>query len=176
MEEIQSAIERVKGGDKDAYGLIVKRYMRRAYFTALGWVGEPEDARDVSQQAFINAYRYIKSFEDGRPFYPWFYRILLNECKKFLARRKRSPEVPLEWARSASADEVDLARRAQIKAAVSRAVSGLPDPQREVITLRYFQELSYQEIAEAVGCPLGTVMSRLYYAKRRLRKELERIL
>lgn len=98
MEIDVEIINRVKKGNKEAYGIIVKKYMKKAYFVALGLVGDSNDALDLSQTAFIKAYRSLSSFDQERPFLPWFYAILRNLCLNFVKRKKEIPMVPLEEA------------------------------------------------------------------------------
>jgi len=171
MDTDIEAIERIKKGDKEAYKIIVTRYMRQAYFIALGFVGDPEDALDLSQTAFIKAYKSLSQFDHQKPFFPWFYTILKNLCLNFNKRKKRRPIVPLEIIDEST---VTSGYKENIKEAVWEAISKLPDPEREVIILKYFQDLSYKEMAEILDCPIGTIMSRLYYARKRLKEYLRR--
>ncbi len=165
-------LERVKRGRKAAYQVIVTRYMKKAYFTALGFVHNHQDALDISQEGFIKAFCRIRSFDTRRPFFPWFYEILKNLCLDHIRRRKQKNEVPLDGVRILQTDEEDR----EMKAALWKGIDALSFDQKEVILLRYFQQLSYQEIAAATGKPLGTVMSSLFYARARLRQILSRYL
>jgi len=162
------ALGRVKAGDTEAYHFIVSTYMKRAYFIALGFVHNQEDALDISQEAFIKAFRGLRAFDLKRPFFPWFYEIIKNLSFDHLRRRKTRqtvpPDIPLVLESSEEGWET--------RQALWKEINGLPLDQREVILLRYFQQLSYQEIAETLGKPLGTIMSTLHYAKARLRKSL----
>jgi RNA polymerase sigma-70 factor (ECF subfamily) len=159
------AVRAIKAGDKEAYKAIVERYMRRAYGIALTFVRNPQDALDVSQMAFIRAYRNLKRFDTTRPFFPWFYSILKNTCLDHLKRASHTREVPLADAGILKVEAQDH----EMKHTLWRAIEELPLEQREVIVLRYFQDMSYRELAETLERPLGTVMSSLYYAKRKLR-------
>jgi len=165
-------LERVKRGRKAAYQMIVTRYMKKAYFTALGFVHNQQDALDISQEGFIKAFRRIRTFDTRRPFFPWFYEILKNLCLDHIRRRKQKNEVPLDGVRILQTDEEDR----EMKAALWKGIHALSFDQKEVILLRYFQQLSYKEIAAATGKPLGTVMSSLFYARSRLRQILGRYL
>jgi RNA polymerase sigma-70 factor (ECF subfamily) len=165
-------LERVKLGKKAAYQVIVTRYMKKAYFTALGFVHNHQDALDISQDGFIKAFRRIGTFDTRRPFFPWFYEILKNLCLDHIRRRKQKNEVPLDGVRVLQTEEEDR----EMKASLWKGIHSLPFDQKEVILLRYFQQLSYQEIAAATGKPLGTVMSSLFYARARLRQILGRYL
>jgi RNA polymerase sigma-70 factor (ECF subfamily) len=165
-------IASVKSGDKEAYKELVDRYKRRAYHIAVGLVGEPQDALDISQMAFIKAYRNLKRFDLSRPFFPWFYRILKNLCLDHIKHSSRSREIPLE--------NVDVLSREdgtnRMQEALWRAIESLPLEQREVITLHYFEGFTYKEIAETLDKPIGTVMSSLYYARQKLKARLGEIL
>lgn len=158
-------LEAVQMGDREAYGLIVKRYMHSAYYIALGFVHNQQDALDVSQDAFIKAFRKIKMFDTHMPFFPWFYRLMKNLCIDHLKRKRRMSEVPLEDTKV-----IDEARDdREMREALWKGIRELPFDQREVIILRYFRQMSYAEIAELIGRPIGTVMSSLYYAKKKLK-------
>ena len=162
----------VKRGDKGAYQLIVESYMQRAYYIALGFVRNAQDAMDISQESFIKAFRRIRSFDSERPFFPWFYKLLKNLCLDHLKRKSRIQEVPLEEDRVFKDEHEDR----EMKEVLWKGIERLPVEQREVIILRYFQQLSYQEIAGITGKPIGTVMSSLYYAKRRLKEIIRKFL
>jgi len=162
----------VKRGKKEAYQAIVERYMKRAYYIALGFVRNPQDALDISQEAFIKAFRRIKSFDIERPFFPWFYKLMKNFCLDHLKRRSRIQEVPLDEGRVLKEEHEDR----EMKEVLWRGIESLPLEQKEVIILRYFQQLSYQEISEVMGKPVGTVMSSLFYAKKRLKETIKKYL
>ncbi|HVL68148.1 MAG TPA: sigma-70 family RNA polymerase sigma factor [Vicinamibacterales bacterium] len=174
-------IRRAQAGDADAFGQLVERYMRRAYFGALSLVGSREDARDLSQEAFARAYRARRSIDPDRPFYAWLYQILRRLCFNFLRDRRarvRRLEAAGEWLAEEAADRAsfDPARALEQKEArrrVAAAIEQLPAREREVLALKEFEGLAYREIAELVGIPVGTVMSRLYSARQRLAQVLE---
>jgi RNA polymerase sigma-70 factor (ECF subfamily) len=157
--------ERVQKGDREAYEEIVVRHMQTAYYLALAFLHNHQDALDISQEAFIKAFRKIKNFDTRRPFFPWFYRILKNLCIDHYKHRRRLNEVPLENVRILEVEHEDR----EMKKALWKGIDELPHEQKEIIVLRYFQQLSYQEIAEVLDKPIGTVMSSLYYAKKRLK-------
>jgi RNA polymerase sigma-70 factor (ECF subfamily) len=174
-------IGRARAGDTDAFGRLVERYKRRAYAQALGLVGSREDALDLSQEAFTRAYRARHTLDPERPFYAWLYQILRHLCFNFL-RDARTRARLLEsqgraWlvdsARATSVDPAAALDRAEVRRRVGMAIEQLPAHEREVLVLKEFEELKYREIAELVGVPLGTVMSRLYSARRRLAEALE---
>jgi RNA polymerase sigma-70 factor (ECF subfamily) len=183
IEELddQRLISLTQKGNKQAFGVLVKRYMRRAYYVALGFVGSHEDALDLSQDAFVRAYRSIKRFELGKQFFTWYYQILRNLCFNLLRKRKKAiysfseiPETEFLRIQDDSEGRPDQNyERKELYASVWKAVQNLGELEREIIILREFQELSYQEIAEILKCPVGTVMSRLYYARKKLARELK---
>jgi RNA polymerase sigma-70 factor (ECF subfamily) len=166
------AIASVISGDKHAYKYVVEKYKQRAYYIALGFVRDPDTAMDISQMAFIKAYKNLKRFDLERPFFPWFYRILRNLSLDHIKHVKRINEIPLEDVQILSDEREDR----DMKEALWKAIDELPVEQREIIVLRYFEGFSYKEIAEAVGKPIGTVMSSLHYSKRKLKNTLGRFL
>jgi len=174
MDAERTAILKCQQGSRDAFGTIVTRYMRRAYLAAVALVGNREDAMDISQEAFVKAYRAIGRFDLERPFYPWFLRILRNQCFDWMRKRRARPAGDLikELPDGRMNPEV-LARRNEIKEQVWTAVRRLSERDREIIVLRHFQHFSYAEIAETLGIPQGTVMSRLFTARSRLRELLK---
>ena len=172
-------IESSKNGDKKAFENLVKRYWKKAYFSALAFVRSPEDAMDLSQEAFIKTYRAISSFDTTRDFFPWFYTILknlcLNHCRRSSKTVMRSVDEMLEKGLDFKDPDHGPDRALETKEtrrALWKALLSLDEEQREIIFLREFRELSYAEIAHLLGCPMGTVMSRLYYARKALRSRL----
>jgi RNA polymerase sigma-70 factor (ECF subfamily) len=175
-------VSRAREGDRSAFASLVDRYMRRAYFAALGLVGSPDDAMDLSQEAFARAFRARRSLDPERPFYAWLYTILRRLCFNFIRdthSRRRKLEGASPWmvaqarARAAESQPERSARAAEIRERVGTAIEELPDREREMLVLKEFEGLKYREIAELVGVPIGTVMSRLYSARRRLARSLE---
>lgn len=169
-------IRRAQAGDAEAFGQLVERYMRRAYYSALALVGSREDALDLSQEAFARAYRARRTIDPDRPFYAWLYQILRRLCFNFL-RDRRSRAATLDAAAGWLADEAstraasgpeDSYARAEARLQVGAAIARLPAREREVLVLREFEGLTYKEIAELAGIPIGTVMSRLYAARQHL--------
>lgn len=178
QEEIL-AMRRCRRGSKEAFELFVRKYMKEAYFIALGLVGNREDAMDLSQEAFVRAYRNIKQLEPQRRFFPWFYQILKNLCFSHLRKRRRRQTSSLDATDCPEVGTVDdsfepevIADRNETKKAVWKAIARLDDKHREVIILRHFRNLSYEQMAEALFCNKGTVTSRLYYARKRLKELL----
>lgn len=172
----QQLISLSQKGDKEAFGILVERYMRRAYYVALGFVGSHEDALDLSQEAFVRSYRAIKRFTLGKRFFTWYYQILRNLCFNFLRRRKRGtynfsemPENEVLQIRDESEDTPDkIVEKKELINKLWEAIQSLSESDREIIVLRDIEGLSYLEIADALECPAGTVMSRLYYARKKL--------
>jgi RNA polymerase sigma-70 factor (ECF subfamily) len=174
-------VTRARAGDAGAFGELVRRYMRRGYFAALGITGSPDDARDLSQEAFIRAYRARGRLDPGRPFYPWLYRILRRLCLNFLRDRSARARKLREaggWLAEEThgrppADPGRSLESATLRRRIAAAIEELPPEQRETIVLREFEGLRYREIAELLEIPIGTVMSRLYAARRKLAARLE---
>ncbi len=175
-------ILRAQAGESAAFGELVQRYMRRAYFAALGFVGSPEDAMDLSQDAFARAYRARHRINPDMPFYTWFYQILRRLCFNFIRDRKlhrtklrdqKSWIVDDAAFRARERNPQRTIEREQTRVRVRKAIETLPDREREVLVLKEFEGLKYREIADVVGIPIGTVMSRLYSARRNLASAIE---
>lgn len=149
----------------------------RGYVAAFRWLGSREESHDACQEAAAKVLAAAEQYDPKRPFYPWFYRILRNLCMDRLKGRSRSAAAlqqlrhvaPVGAGTSSAERRVLEQERFQ---ALARAIEKLPEELREVIELRHFQDLSYEEMAEIIGCPIGTVMSRLYRARRELRERL----
>lgn len=176
----RSIILRCQNGDKQSYGRLVEKYMKRAYFTALGLVGVHEGALDLSQDAFVRAYRSINRLDANRKFFTWYYQILRNLCFNYLrdtARRARPfsqvGENQIDNIVDSSQDSSLQVEQQELKEAVWNAMDELKPHEREIIILKDFQEMSYKEIAESMDCPIGTVMSRLFTARQALKNKLE---
>ncbi len=170
------AVSLTIAGDKEAFAVIVARYTERAYRMALYILGSKQDAMDLSQDAFIRAYRNLKRFDVSRPFFPWFATILRNLCYNFLRRRKRKQAYNIEDFQiaepSAPSSEPSSGIAVETKVALNKALSKLSPQDREIIGKFYFEQLSYAEIATELDIPIGTVMSRLYYARRHLKDRM----
>jgi len=172
----ESWIRQCQSGRRDAFEPLVRRYGPWAFRFAVGMVKDEDAAKDLSQEAFLRAYRAIGRFDSSRPFYPWFHQILRRLCLDHLRRKRHGVEITEVQERVAGADGREVARtreRQELRRLVHLALDRLSAGDREILVLREFQELSYAEIADTLGIPKGTVMSRLYYARRRLRIELE---
>jgi RNA polymerase sigma-70 factor (ECF subfamily) len=165
-----AAVERCRAGDADGFRWLVERYEREAVAHALAIVGNREDAVDAVQDAFVDAFRAIGRFDAKRRFYPWFYVILRNRCFKLLERKRRRlgtvslDHVDVEIVQSEAAGE----RMADLQDALLE----LSPEDREIILLKHVDGLTCDELAERLEIPAGTVMSRLYHARRRLRERL----
>jgi len=170
MDE-RSLIVRAQTGDRDAFGILVRLYLQRVYRAAHGIVHNHDDASDIAQDTFVRAYKNLDRFDVNRPLFPWLFRIARNLCLNRIERvTKREVSLPeFDTIRSShqTPDEVAIAR--DEKERVRMAVAMLPDQHREIIELSHFQECSYKEMAEILGIPIGTVMSRLYHARQKLK-------
>jgi RNA polymerase sigma-70 factor (ECF subfamily) len=147
--------------------------LHRGYVAAFRFLGNAEDAAEALQEAAAKALGAGDRYDPARPFYPWFYKILKNHCLNKKARRK--PSEPLDnnpvAASGASAEEQVL--HSEKRGHIEQALDVLSEEHREILDLRHFQDLGYEEIAEILQCPVGTVMSRLYRARKALRSQLE---
>jgi RNA polymerase sigma-70 factor (ECF subfamily) len=152
-------------GDTAAFGQIVNRHQRVLFSVALRMVGNPEDARDATQNAFIRAFQRLHTYDPGRKFFSWMYRIVVNECLNL--RRGRRVHEPLAdtFEAAATKDPVEVA---ELNERIDRALLELTDDQREVVVLKYFLGLSYEEIGDTLEIPDKTVKSRLFTARQRL--------
>ncbi|GAB4362844.1 MAG: RNA polymerase sigma factor RpoE [Deltaproteobacteria bacterium] len=176
---IRAAME----GDQEAFRGLMERYKGRAYGVALGIVGDPDEAQDVLQDAFVKAWYRLRDFRFGSNFYTWFYRLLVNQAIDRWRKRSRAATVPLDesWlSEGASPPDTavypktpeELAGNRELVEGLTRAIGALPEYHRTVILLREVDGLSYDEIAQVLDCSVGTVMSRLHYARAKLREAL----
>ena len=179
-------VERAKKGDREAFGVLVRRYQGRAYRLALRVLRDEEKARDAVQDSFLKAYRSIDRFEGRSSFYTWLYRLVMNRCIDQKRRDKSRSDKHVEWDEERSHDASqavgagvvppggpdDDLYRAELRKRMAEAICGLPDDARRTFELREVDGLEYAEIAEVLRIPKGTVMSRLHYARRRLRAVL----
>jgi RNA polymerase sigma-70 factor (ECF subfamily) len=165
----------IKKGEQSAMKELVEKYKMKVYYLALGMVGNKDEAYDISQEAFIRVYHSARRFKTAQKFFPWFYSIIANLCKDCLKKREK-------WdSRQVDIDENDFLLVADsnpekmmiIKEQarnLRRGLMALDFADREIIMLKHFRDLSYDEIAAMLKIPRGTVMSRLYYARRKLAK------
>jgi RNA polymerase sigma-70 factor (ECF subfamily) len=157
-------------GDKESFRYLVERYQNQAVAHATAVLGNREDAMDAVQEAFIDAYRALDQFDFSRRFYPWFYVLLRNRCFKILASKGRrgTDQIREDTQILAPGPESSIEESLLLEA----ALLALSAEDRELITLKYLDGLSYQELAELLQIPKGTVMSRLFYARKQLQAEL----
>jgi len=160
-----AVVARCLAGEHNAYEAIVTRHHRGLFNVALRMLGNYEDARDATQIAFIKAYEHLDSFNPEQRFFNWLYRILKNECLNALRGRRSAEPVSLALPASSGADPVEVR---ELHQAVQGALLTLSVEYREVVVLRHFTDLSYDEIAAALGIPTKTVKSRLYTARQQL--------
>ena len=163
------AIKRCQAGDKDAFRYLVERYQAEAMGHALAILTDREDALDAVQEAFLDAYQALGRFDRSRQFYPWFYTILRNRCFKLLVGRRKNVGLSLD-------DALILAPVSGVtpedRLALEHALLELTPAERELVTLKHLDGLSYDELADLLDIPKGTVMSRLFHARKRLREKL----
>jgi len=170
-------VEKIKAGDKTAMKALVERYKARAYYLALGIIGNKDEAMDISQEAFIRVFRSACTFMPEQRFFPWFYSIIVNLCRDCLKRREKwdSKEVDINEYEfilpDESTPEKTLIKKETCRA-LRKAIMQLDFDDREIIMLKHFRDMSYDEIATLLNIPKGTVMSRLYYARRKLARIL----
>jgi RNA polymerase sigma-70 factor (ECF subfamily) len=176
-----SLIDATLAGDTEAFGRLVERYQDRLYNSLLRFLGSAEDARDVSQDTFLQALTKLRSFRRESGFYTWLYRIGFNLAMS--RRRRMRPEMSIDCLKHSagvepSDDGVGPERLMEAKeraAAVQAALGRLADEHREVVVLREIEECSYETIAEILNVPIGTVRSRLFRARMQLREHLEEL-
>lgn len=185
-KEESEAITKCLEGDQDAFRLLIEKYQKRGVSIALGYVRNIDDAQDLVQDAFIKAYRSLHRFEIGSSFYTWFYRIVVNVCIDHYRKNKkrRSVEYDETYTRKDALNQhpvvpnaSDLqphvrSERVELNAALQAALDTLSENHRTVIVLREVEGLSYEEIAESMDCHIGTVMSRLHHARKKLQESL----
>ncbi|HEV7684743.1 MAG TPA: sigma-70 family RNA polymerase sigma factor [Pyrinomonadaceae bacterium] len=167
----QAAIERCRAGDSDAFRHVVEHYQAEALGHATAILGNHEDALDAVQEAFIDAFQALDRFDPTLRFYPWFYVILRNRCYKLAhGRKKRETDSSAEMEILAPTAAVNP----EDSMLLEQALLELATEDRELITLRHLDGLSYQELAARLETPQGTIMSRLYHARKKLRDRLVR--
>jgi len=180
----EQLVERVQRGDKAAFNLLVKKYQHKVVNLIARYVNNPGDVPDVAQEAFIKAYRALPTFRGESAFYTWLYRIAVNTAKNYLTsqgRRPPSSDVEADEADSYGGGEAlqevstpeNLALTDEIKRTVFAAIEALPEDLRTAITLREMEGLSYEEIAEIMDSPVGTVRSRIFRARSAIDKMLQ---
>jgi RNA polymerase sigma-70 factor, ECF subfamily len=184
----QQLVERAQRGDKRAFELLVTKYQRKLGRLLSRMVRDPAEVEDVTQEAFIKAYRALPSFRGDSAFYTWLYRIAINTAKNYLVALGRRAPTSTEFnhedaenfeeaeaLRDSSTPESELHGK-QIAETVNRAMDALPEDLRKAITLREIEGLSYEEIANLMNCPIGTVRSRIFRAREAIAAELRPLL
>jgi RNA polymerase sigma-70 factor (ECF subfamily) len=183
----QELVLRVQQGDKSAYDLLVIKYQHKVIQLVNRYVKDPSESQDVAQEAFIKAYRALGNFRGDSAFYTWLYRIAINTAKNYLvsrSRRNSSYEVDIQ-----DAEQVENASQLQgmetperlllnqeIVETIKTAIDNLPEEMRIAIMLREFEGMSYEEIAQAMDCPVGTVRSRIFRAREAIDNKLNPLL
>lgn len=180
----EELVRRVQSGDKKSFDILVIKYQHKIIQLVNRYIRDPHEAQDVAQDTFIKAYRALPSFRGESAFYTWIYRIAINMAKNHIASRARRP----------SDDDIDVESAEQFETAtglkdnetpegvvlteelakvIQQALDELPDELREAITLREFDGLSYDEIATAMNCPVGTVRSRIFRAREAIDRKMK---
>lgn len=177
-------VRRARHGDLQAYDELVKRYQERIYATIYHMTSNHEDANDLAQESFIKAYQALKSFKGGSSFYTWLYRIAVNKTINFLKTRKNKYHMSLNDLDFNAENDPDLvalvsdktplrdAGLSELQKKLNEALLKLSEPHRTVVVLHDVQGVSHEEIAEILGCNVGTVRSRLFYARQELQGHL----
>ena len=183
----QLLVDRVQQGDKSAYDVLVKKYQHKIVKLVMRYVRDPTEALDVSQEAFLKAYRALPGLRGESAFYTWLYRIAINTAKNYLVAARRrpleydlDPQDPEQYDTQARLKDVDtpegLVLSEEIRHTVNRAIEQLPDDLRTAIILREIEGMSYEEIARTMQCPVGTVRSRIFRAREAIDKRLRPLL
>jgi len=185
-ETDQQLVERVQSGDKRAFDMLVRKYQHKIAALVSRYIQDSHEVLDVTQEAFIKAYRAIGNFRAESAFYTWLYRIAINTAKNHIVSRGRRPpgtDIDYDDAEilnndgrlndNASPDK--RLERDELEATVYQAISALPDEQRTAITLREMDGMSYEDIAQVMQCPVGTVRSRIFRAREAVDKEIKRL-
>ncbi len=180
-------VQRVQNGDKQAFNLLVQKYQFRIKHLVGRFVKDASEQEDIVQEAFIKAYRAIARFRGDSAFYTWLYRIAINTSKNYLVAGSRrpleydlDPQDPEQYDRHARLKDVDtpegLMLTEEIRETVNKAIEQLPEDLRTAIVLREMEGMSYEEIAQTMECPVGTVRSRIFRAREAIDKRLKPLL
>jgi RNA polymerase sigma-70 factor (ECF subfamily) len=163
-------VRRVLAGDTAAFEVLVRRHQRVLFTVALRMLGDREEAQDATQNALVKAYQKLGTYDANYRFFSWIYRIVVNECLN--VRRARPPREPAGFEPVAAGEALEVLEAQDRRRRVQGAILALPADYRQVIVLRHFTELSYEEISATLGIPVKTVKSRLYTARQRLAEVL----
>ena len=187
MSVDQELVQRVQAGDKNAFDVLIMKYQQRIINVITGFVHDPVEAQDVAQEAFIKAYRAIPNFRGDSAFYTWLYRIAINTSKNHLTARARRP--PTSDVDAADATNVYDAPELkefetpesnlvsdELEQAIHQAIDELQEDTATAIKLREFEGMSYEEISEAMECPIGTVRSRIFRARESIEQRIQTVM
>jgi len=180
----QQLVKRVQKGDKRAFDLLVLKYQHKILAIVSRYIRDSFEVQDVTQEAFIKAYRALPNFRGESAFYTWMYRIAINTAKNYLVARGRRPplsDVEVEdaeyYSGSDALKDVDTPEnnyfKDELQRVVNDAIRELPEDLRTAVTLREFEGMSYEEIAEVMACPVGTVRSRIFRAREAIDKQIK---
>lgn len=183
----QALVERVQRGDRGAFDLLVRKYQHKILNLITRYVHDPSEAQDVAQEAFVKAYRALGNFRGDSAFYTWLYRIAINTAKNFLVAQGRRPpgsDIDAQDAEQFGVEsrlkERDTPEHELLKDELERtvfdAIAELPDDLRTAITLREMEGMSYEDIATAMDCPIGTVRSRIFRAREAIDERIRPLL
>jgi len=178
-QSVSVLAEAARRGETRAFEQLVRQYMQKAYFFTLGLVGNREDALDISQNAFVKAYRGIRNLGSGEKFPSWFFTILRNETVNYIKKAKSKRLESLEQRESFllyTDQSLPEHERAAVCRTVQHAIRSLPLEMQEILIMQHFQDLDYSEIADLLGIPRGSVASRLYRARAALKRKLNGII
>lgn len=183
----QALVERVQQGDKRAFDALVLKYQSRVVKVITRYLRDPVEALDLAQEAFIKAYRALPNFRGESAFYTWLYRIAINTAKNHVVAQGRRP--PMDDVEASEAEFYEgpsalkdtstperMVLRDEMERVVFEAIDALPEDLRTAITLRELEDMSYEEIAEVMNCPIGTVRSRIFRAREAIDKKLKPLL
>lgn len=182
-------VQRVRTGDQRAFKLLVERYQRKVYAVAVGMLKDREEARDVAQEAFVKVYKYLDHFKGDASFYTWLYRITVNICIDVLRRKgsaKGDDHVEFDEGVRFDTSEANIgalgtrlgtnpqksALRKELADRITEAINQIPEAHRKILLLREVEGMSYEELAQTLNIPKGTVMSRLFHARLKMQKIL----
>lgn len=178
----EELVEQIRNGEPSAFRALVERHYQRVFRLAMGIVRNRDDALDLTQESFLHVHRAIGGFRFSAKFSTWLYRIVTNLCIDHFRRTSRSPQTielpaseetaPMQWPDPAAERPDNAVHRSEVRQALERAFAQLSPSHRAVIVLRELEGLSYEEIATMMRCSIGTVMSRLHYARKRLQSLL----
>ncbi len=183
----QELVRRVQRGDKKAFDVLVRKYQQKIVKLISRYIRDQDEVLDVAQETFIKAYRALAKFRGDSAFYTWLYRIAINTAKNYLVAQSRRPpdtdidaEDALQFDGDSRLRETDLpeqlVHRDEVERVIYETIEELPQDLRTAITLREFEGLSYEEIAQAMDCPIGTVRSRIFRAREAIETKLKPLL